>query len=136
MKISTKGRYALRVMIDLALHSDGAFVSLKDIAIRQEISNKYLEQIISLLNKAGYLESARGNTGGYKLTKPASDYTIKEILDATGDTIKLSSCLHENSCPRKGNCETVGVWNTLGCLINKYLASITLKDLLDKTYKK
>ena len=83
MKISTKGRYALRVMIDLAINSNGKYISLKDIAERQEISNKYLEQIISLLNKAGYLETARGYTGGYKLAKEPKEYTIVDILIAT-----------------------------------------------------
>ena len=107
MKISTKGRYALRVMIDLALHSDGAFVSLKDIAIRQEISNKYLEQIISLLNKAGYLESARGNTGGYKLTKKPSEYVIGDILRATeGDLSPIFCLTDDGGYSRKENCKT------------------------------
>ncbi len=135
MEITSKGRNAVRIMADIAKnHPD--YVSISDISKRQAITIKYLEKIMSMLLKANLVESMRGINGGYKLIKPASDYTIKEILDATGDTIKLSSCLHENNCPRKGNCETVGVWNTLGCLINKYLASITLKDLLDKTYKK
>ena len=84
MKISTKGRYALRVMIDLATNSNGRFISLKDIAQRQEISNKYLEQIISLLNKAGYLETARGNTGGYKLAKKPNEYKIGDKIDVAG----------------------------------------------------
>ena len=80
MKISTKGRYALRVMIDLALNGDENFISLKDIAIRQEISNKYLEQIIAMLNKAGYLKTARGNNGGYKLVKKPNEYIIHLVF--------------------------------------------------------
>ena len=125
MKISTKGRYALRVMIDLALHSDGAFVSLKDIAIRQEISNKYLEQIISLLNKAGYLESARGNTGGYKLTKKPSEYVIGDILRATeGDLTD------DGGCSRKENCKTFSFWQGLDNVIAEYVDSKTLEDLI------
>ena len=128
MKISTKGRYALRVMIDLALHSDGAFVSLKDIAIRQEISNKYLEQIISLLNKAGYLESARGNTGGYKLTKKPSEY---DILRATeGDLSPIFCLTDDGGCSRKENCKTFSFWQGLDNVIAEYVDSKTLEDLI------
>ena len=122
MKISTKGRYALRVMIDLALHSDGAFVSLKDIAIRQEISNKYLEQIISLLNKAGYLESARGNTGGYKLTKKPSEYVIGDILRATeGDLSPIFCLTDDGGCSRKENCKTFSFWHGMVKFIAEYV---------------
>jgi Rrf2 family protein len=131
MKISTKGRYALRVMIDLALHSDGAFVSLKDIAIRQEISNKYLEQIISLLNKAGYLESARGNTGGYKLTKKPSEYVIGDILRATeGDLSPIFCLTDDGGCSRKENCKTFSFWQGLDNVIAEYVDSKTLEDLI------
>lgn len=93
MKISTKGRYALRVMLDLAENSNGSFISLKDIAKRQEISNKYLEQIISMLNKAGYLETARGNNGGYKLSKKPSEYIIGNILRATEGDLAPIACI-------------------------------------------
>ena len=101
MKISTKGRYALRVMIDLAMNSNGKYISLKDIAERQEISNKYLEQIISLLNKAGYLETARGNTGGYKLTKQPKEYKVGDILRATEGDLTPIYCLTEDGKDRK-----------------------------------
>lgn len=107
MKISTKGRYALRVMIDLAMNSNGKYISLKDIAERQEISNKYLEQIISLLNKAGYLETARGNTGGYKLTKQPKEYKVGDILRATEGDLTPIYCLTEGGkCNRQKNCKT------------------------------
>ena len=96
MKISTKGRYALRVMIDLAINSNGKYISLKDIAKRQEISNKYLEQIIALLNKAGYLETARGNTGGYKLSNEPKEYKVGDILRATEGDLSPIYCLMED----------------------------------------
>ena len=102
MKISTKGRYALRVMIDLALNGKNQFISLKDIAKRQNISNKYLEQIISLLNKAGYLETARGNMGGYKLAREPKEYIVGDILRTTEGDLTPISCLNKNNeCNRK-----------------------------------
>jgi len=131
MKISTKGRYALRVMIDLALHNDGNFVSIKDIAVRQEISNKYLEQIISLLNKAGYLESARGNTGGYRLAKNPSEYVIGDILRATEGDLSPIFCLSKvGECSRKENCKTFSFWQGLDNVIAEYVDSKTLEDLI------
>ena len=96
MKISTKGRYALRVMIDIAINSRGDYVPLKDIAKRQEITNKYLEQIISMLNKAGFIETVRGNIGGYKLSKKPSEYTIGDILRATEGSLTPLNCLEES----------------------------------------
>lgn len=131
MKISTKGRYALRVMIDLALHSDGNFVSIKDIAVRQEISNKYLEQIISLLNKAGYLESARGNTGGYRLAKKLSEYVVGDILRATEGDLSPIFCLSKDGeCSRKENCKTFSFWQGLDNVITEFVDSKTLEDLI------
>ena len=120
MKISTKGRYALRVMIDLAMNSNGKYISLKDIAERQEISNKYLEQIISLLNKAGYLETARGNTGGYKLTKQPKEYKVGDILRATERDLTPIYCLTEDGkCNRQKNCKTYSFWKELDNVINE-----------------
>ena len=131
MKISTKGRYALRVMIDLALNHDGSFITLKDIAIRQDISNKYLEQIIAMLNKAGYLDSARGNTGGYKLAKKPNEYLVGDILKATEGDLKPIDCLtEEGKCARKENCKTYSFWKGLDDVINKYINSKTLEDLI------
>lgn len=131
MKISTKGRYALRVMIDLAINSNGKYISLKDIAQRQEISNKYLEQIIALLNKAGYLETARGNSGGYKLAKKPSEYVVGDILRATeGDLTPIYCLTEEGECKRKENCKTHSFWKGLDNAINEYVDSKTLEDLI------
>ena len=131
MKISTKGRYALRVMIDLALNNNGKYISSKDIAERQEISNKYLEQIISLLNKAGYLETARGNTGGYKLAKDPKEYTVGNILRATeGDLAPIYCLTEDGECNRQKGCKTYSFWKGLDDVINKYIDSRTLQDLI------
>ena len=131
MKISTKGRYALRVMIELALNNDGKYISLKEIAERQEISNKYLEQIISLLNKAGYLETARGYTGGYKLAKEPKEYIIGDILRATEGDLAPTYCLtEEGECDRKKCCKTHSFWKGLDDVINEYVDSKTLEDLI------
>lgn len=131
MKISTKGRYALRVMIDLAINSNGNYISLKDIAARQEISNKYLEQIIAMLNKAGYLETARGNSGGYRLAKQAKEYRIGDILRATeGDLTPIYCLTEEGECSRKEDCKTHSFWKGLDKVINEYVDSKTLEDLI------
>lgn len=131
MKISTKGRYALRVMIDLAMNSNGKYISLKEIAERQEISNKYLEQIISLLNKAGYLETARGNSGGYKLAKPPKKYTVGDILRATEGDLAPTYCLtEEGDCTRRKGCKTYSFWKGLDDVINEYVDGTTLQDLI------
>lgn len=131
MKISTKGRYALRVMIDLAINSNEKFISLKEIATRQEISNKYLEQIIAILNKAGYLETARGNNGGYKLARKPSEYVVGDILKATEGDLAPTYCLTEQGiCTRKENCKTYSFWEGLDNVINEYVNSKTLEDLI------
>lgn len=131
MKISTKGRYALRVMTDLAINSNGKYISLKDIAKRQEISNKYLEQIISLLNKAGYLETARGYMGGYKLARTPKEYTIGDILRATeGDLAPIYCLTDEGNCNKKLDCRTYSFWKGLDDVINEYVDSKTLEDLI------
>ena len=131
MKISTKGRYALMVMIDLAINDNGKFISLKDIAARQEISIKYLEQIIAMLNKAGYLETARGNTGGYKLARKPSEYVVGDILRATeGDLTPIYCLTEEGECNKKENCKTHSFWKGLDDTINQYVNSKTLEDLM------
>lgn len=131
MKISTKGRYSLRVMIDLASNSNGNYISLRDIAIRQEISNKYLEQIIAMLNKAGYLETARGNSGGYRLAKQAKEYRVGDILRATeGDLTPIYCLTEEGECSRKEGCKTHSFWKGLDKVINEYVDSKTLEDLI------
>ena len=131
MKISTKGRYALRVMVDLALNSNEKYVTSKEISMRQEISNKYLEQIIAMLNKAGYLETARGNTGGYKLAKKPNEYKIGDILKATeGDLAPIDCLTEEGKCQRQEKCTTYSFWKGLDDVINEYINSKTLEDLI------
>ncbi len=131
MKISTKGRYALRVMIDLALNSNENFIALKEIAKRQDITVKYLEQIVALLNKAGFLETARGNSGGYKLAKEPKDYIVGDILRATEGDLAPIICLTEDGvCQRKQMCKTYSFWKGLDDVINDYIDSKTLEDLL------
>lgn len=131
MKISTKGRYALRVMIDLAINSNGNYITIKDIAKRQEITNKYLEQIVALLNKAGFLESARGNAGGYKLAKAPKEYVIGDILRATeGDLTPIYCLTKDGKCSRKQDCRTYSFWNGLDNVITEYINNKTLEDLI------
>ena len=131
MKISTKGRYALRVMIDLAINSNGKYISLKDIADRQGISNKYLEQIIALLNKAGYLEAARGYTGGYKLSKEPKQYIVGDILRATeGDLAPIYCLTEDGECDKQKQCKTYSFWQGLDNVITEYIDSKTLEDLI------
>ncbi len=131
MKISTKGRYALRVMIDLAVNGNNKFISLNDIAKRQNISNKYLEQIIAILNKAGYLETARGITGGYKLRKDPKEYIVGDILRVTEGGLELVNCLtKEGACERRNKCKTYAFWKGLDDTINEYVNSKTLEDLI------
>ena len=134
MKISTRGRYALRFMIDLAQHNNGEYTALKEVSQRQDISIKYLEQITSLLSKFGLLTSVRGPQGGYKLSKPAKDYKIGEILRITEGSLAPVACLDtaENTCERKTNCYTLSLWKGLNKVINDYLDGISLEDLSNK----
>lgn len=134
MEITTKGRNAVRIMADIARHND-VFVSLSDIVTRQRISIKYAEKIIAMLVKSGCLISMRGKNGGYKLSREAKDISVNQILIATGDEVKLDTCSRKN-CARAGQCENMGVWNTLASLIDNYLDGVTLQDLIDKTYHK
>ncbi len=138
MKISTKGRYALRLMVDLARADDREFVSLRGIASRQEISMKYLEQIVSQLTKAGQVQSVRGPQGGYRLTRAPAQYTVGEILRVTEGSIAPVSCLETsvNECPRVDECETLPVWEGLYDVIQKYVDSITLQDVVDTLDRK
>jgi len=135
MRISTKGRYALRVMLDLAEYNTGEYITVKDISERQGITVKYLEQIISQLNKAGYLRSLRGNQGGYKLLKSPEKYVISEILKATEGSLAPVVCLDDtvNKCGRAGFCKTLPLWRGLSNVIAEYLDSITLQDLLNQS---
>ncbi|MCR5397659.1 MAG: Rrf2 family transcriptional regulator [Lachnospiraceae bacterium] len=133
MKISTKGRYALRLMLDLAIYDTGDPVSLKDIAKRQEISEKYLEQIISVLNKAGFVRSIRGASGGYVLRRKPKEYTVGDILRLTEGSLSPVSCVGVESeeCVRSGDCVTVMVWEKLDKAINDVVDNISLQDLVD-----
>lgn len=131
MKISTKGRYALMVMIDLAINDKGEFISLKDIAERQKISNKYLEQIVAMLNKAGYLKTARGNNGGYRLKRKPEEYIVGDILRATeGDLSPITCLVEESLCVQRDSCMTHSFWEGLDKAINDYVNSKTLADLI------
>ena len=130
MKISTKGRYALRVMIDIAKNSNNDFVSINSISERQNISNKYLEQIISKLSKANLLITSRGHTGGYKLSKKPSEYKVGEILRVAEGDLNIIDCVKNNSCPRKSICNTYFFWEGLDKVINEYVDSYTLEELL------
>ena len=135
MKISTKGRYAVRLMLDVAIHGMDKNVSMRDVAERQNISIKYLEQIVSILTRVGYLKSVRGAQGGYRLTKAPSEYTIGDILRTTEGTLSPVSCLEdeENTCPRVSVCPTIKLWKGLYDVINKYVDSITLEDLVNES---
>lgn len=133
MLISTKGRYALRVMIDLAEHNDGSRIPLMDVAERQEISEKYLEGIVATLSRAGLVSGIRGKGGGYCLLRAPADYSVGCILRLTEGPLAPVACLEspQNSCCRAGSCKTLPMWSGLDRLMNAYLDTITLKDLLE-----
>ena len=133
MKISTKGRYALRLMVDLALNNTGEPISLKDIARRQEISDKYLEQIISVLNSAGFVRSVRGPQGGYMLKNRPENYTVGMILRLTEGSLAPVSCVEDDApeCDRMDSCATMRVWKQLNDAINGVVDNITLADLVE-----
>ena len=134
MKISTKGRYALRMLVDLAEHQNCGFVALKDIADRQNISKKYLEQIIPIFHKSDILKTTRGSQGGYMLSRTPDKYTVGEILRLTEGNLAPVEFIDRNpvGCERSGECATLPVWQGLNRVINEYLDSITLQDILDQ----
>ncbi|WP_455714868.1 RrF2 family transcriptional regulator [Anaerosporobacter sp.] len=133
MKISTKGRYALRLMLDLALNDTGETIRIKDIAARQEISEKYLEQIIAVLNKAGYVKSVRGPQGGYRLARKPKEYTVGMILRLTEGSLAPVACLDDdpNECSRQEDCVTIYIWEKLYEAINSVVDKYTLADLVE-----
>ncbi len=133
MKISTKGRYALRIMIDLAEHDSGEYIRLKDISKRQGITLKYMEQIMPLLIRAGYVTSYRGNNGGYRLSRRPKDYTAGEILKTAEGSLAPIACLENtpNQCERCGECMTLSFWEGLQKTVDEYVESVTLADLLE-----
>lgn len=137
MLVSTKGRYALRVMLELAERPAGEYAALGTIAADQGISEKYLESIVAVLSKAGLVDALRGKGGGYRLNRPAKDYSVGEILRLTEGSIAPVSCLEcsPNRCDRAYGCKTLPMWEKLNELICGYLDSVTLADLLDQPGK-
>ena len=133
MLISSKGRYALRVMLDLAENSKGQYIPLKDITVRQNISQKYLESIMVMLSKKGFVEAMHGKGGGYRLSKKPADYKIGDILRLTEGTLSPVMCLEENAkpCDRMATCQTLPLWTGLNKVISEYLDNISLEDILN-----
>ncbi len=131
MLVSTKGRYALRVMVDLAEHQGDGRIPLKQIADRQGVSEKYLENILATLVRNNVLSGMRGKGGGYRLTKDSSEYTVGQILRLTEGSLAPVSCLNDTceKCPRTQECPTVHMWSELDTLINSYLDGVTIEDL-------
>ena len=135
MMISTRGRYALRMMLDLARRGEEGYVSLKDIADRQNISPKYLEQIVPALNGAGLLRGVRGKRGGYRLSRAPADITAWEILLTAEGSLAPVTCLQpdQSDCPRRGDCDSLPVWKGLDRVVREYLSAVTLQDLIEQT---
>lgn len=133
MKISTKGRYALRMLLDLAMHQGDGYVALRDIADRQGISKKYLEQIVPVFNRSDILKTNRGFQGGYRLARTPAQYTVGEILRLTEGSLAPVACLDGDppGCERRGDCLTLPLWQGLERVICEYLDGITLQDILD-----
>ena len=132
MMVSTKGRYALRVMIDLAEHNTRDYIPLADIAKRQEISEKYLESIVGVLSKKGLVESLRGKGGGYRLNRSPEEYTVASILKVTEGSLAPVACLENevNTCPRAAECRTIDMWTKLYKLIDDFFEGVTIADLI------
>ena len=132
MMISSRGRYALRVMIDLAEHSGGAYLPMKEVALRQDISLKYLEKIMPLLVAAKLVEGIHGKGGGYRLTRSPEQYSVGEILRLTEGDLAPVACLECNAqqCARTADCRTLPMWSELNRRINEYLNSVTIADLM------
>ena len=137
MKISTKGRYALRLMLDLAIHSEGSAVPLRDVAQRQEISDKYLEQIVTQLSRAGLVRSVRGAGGGYLLTRTPEGYTVGEILRVLEGSLAPVSCADGvGCCERADRCVTVEVWREIQAAVDGVVDNLTLADLVRRYHEK
>ncbi|MDR1663942.1 MAG: Rrf2 family transcriptional regulator [Clostridiales bacterium] len=135
MKISSKGRYSLRMLADLAEHYDEGYVALRDVAERQEISKKYLEQLAALLSRFDILRASRGSQGGYMLAKPPEQYKLSQILQITEGGICPVACLEDepNRCARSKRCKTLPLWKGLNAMIGTFLENTTLKDMVDGT---
>lgn len=138
MKISTRGRYALRLMLDLALNGQDQCVTIKSISERQEISGKYLEQIITVLSRAGFVKSVRGSQGGYKLARPAEEYTVGMILRLIEGSMVPVACMEDdpNQCPRCDKCATLDLWKQLDKAISDVIDNTTLADLAERQKQK
>ncbi len=134
MIVSTRGRYALRVMVDLAENGADERIPLKEIAERQNISQKYIEAIMTLLSKNLFVDAVHGKGGGYRLNRKPDEYKVGEILRLTEGTLAPVACLEKNAepCPRKGDCRTIPLWTKLDGLIENYLDTVTLADLMKK----
>ena len=134
MKISTRGRYALRIMIDLAEQNTNEYIAMKEIAERQEISLKYIEKVMPLLVRENFLEGVHGKGGGYRLTRKPHEYKVGDILRATEGSLAPVACLDCNAekCDRAESCRTLPMWKELDSLINTYLDSVKLSDLMKK----
>jgi Rrf2 family protein len=132
LNITSKGRYALRVMLDLAQHPEDGFISLKTVAERQGISMKYLESIVGSLKKAELLDSTRGKEGGYRLSREPAAYTVEEILRSIEDNLAPVSCIKDGSiqCDRAAACLTIPMWKELDDITNAYLKTVSLEDLI------
>ena len=131
--ISTRGRYSLRIMLDLAERPQGGYTPMKEVAARQEISLKYIEKIVPLLTKAGFIEGVHGKGGGYRLTKKPEQYTVGSILRLTEESLAPVACLEQNpiECSRMSECRTLPMWRKLNTMINDYFDGITLADLVN-----
>ena len=138
MRISTKGRYATRLMLDLALHYDCGYIPLKAVSQRQNISDKYLEQIITQLSRAGFVRSARGAQGGYRLTRTPEEYTVGDILRTTEGSLSPVACLEDGSghCEMARSCVTMEVWQQIEDAVNNVVDRITLADLVKRYHEK
>ncbi|MBO5587184.1 MAG: Rrf2 family transcriptional regulator [Acidaminococcaceae bacterium] len=138
MRISTKGRYATRLMLDLALHYECGYIPLKAVSQRQNISDKYLEQIITQLSRAGFVRSARGAQGGYQLTKSPEEYTVGDILRITEGSLSPVSCIEANggTCEMAPTCVTMEVWQQIEDAVNSVVDHITLADLVKRYHEK
>lgn len=136
MRISTKGLYALRLMLDIALNSDGNAVPLRGVAERQDISDKYLEQIVTQLSRAGLVRSVRGATGGYLLTRDTSQYTVGDILRPMEGDLAPVECVSTGCCDRLDRCVAVEVWQRIGSAVDAVVDGVTLEDLVQRYYEK
>ena len=138
MRISTKGRYALRMLVDLAEHRDNGFTALKDIAKRQNVSKKYLEQIVPVFNKSDILQTNRGFQGGYRLAVSPDKCTVGEVIRLTEGTLSPLACIDDDDevrCDRSNDCATLYVWQGLKKVVTDYLDSITLQEIIDKKHE-